>query len=385
MSEKIEEQQSTSCSSKIFTNEEREMKITEIDKLLAEGKRLEMAKSYEEAVDKFELATTLATEFFGSFAPECYLPVLYFGKMLTQIARIESSDKPFSNKLELDSNDIEINDKCEEEISINETKEEENITDKNLEDGNETIQTEKEKQDEEGEEDEEDIEENDLAWDWLEIARQICEKQEQNNLWLERKSDAFFALGEFLTISEEFDQAINEFENSLRVRQTIFLPSDRRIAEVLYMLGLTYANKDDFIKAAEYFEQTKTSLESTIEESEKQLIEEEKKGNQEAIAKLKSEILELKNVVEAVVEKIIDSKGSAESRARQLAAAAGLIGEKLNLLSAGQPEPVVDDVTALLQRKTPKKRAAAENGNEKENGNKLAKIDEIEEEQKEFN
>jgi hypothetical protein len=30
------------------------------------------------------------------------------------------------------------------------------------------------------------------------------------------------------------------------------------------MMGLTYANKDDFAKAAEYFERAKTVLENTI-------------------------------------------------------------------------------------------------------------------------
>ena len=66
---------------------------------------------------------------------------------------------------------------------------------------------------------------------------------------------------------------------------------------------------------------------------------------------------------------------SAESRARQLAAAANLIGKQFNFLNVERRE-AVNDVTALLQHKTPKKRAA-ENGKENEEERiKLAKIDE---------
>jgi len=48
------------------------------------------------------------------------------------------------------------------------------------------------------------------------------------------------------------------------VSKEIYKPSDRRIAEVLYMMGLTYANNDDFTKASEYFERAKDVLENTI-------------------------------------------------------------------------------------------------------------------------
>lgn len=358
-----------------------------------------MAKSYEDAVDKFELATNTATKFFGDFAPECYLPALNYGKMLTQIARIESDNKPFTQKLGVgnDDNENEVENeedkvaetteneesqddgKCEEETQVkDEEKDEEEKNKEENDEGNETKQTENEKE-ENDEEEEEDTEDdgNDLAWDWLEVARQICEKQEKTHFWLERKSDAFFALGEFLTVAEEFDQAISEFEKALRVRQEIYKPSDRRIAEVLYMMGLTYGNNDDFTKAAEYFERAKAVLESTIEDREKDLSNEETKENQELVSKFKAEIEELKGLVVAIAEKMTDSTESAKSRACQLAAAVNMIGKKLNSSNIEQKQEEVNDVTALLQHKTPKKRVA-ENGkeNNEEIKAKLAKIDE---------
>ncbi|CAK5078293.1 unnamed protein product [Meloidogyne enterolobii] len=395
MSEKLEEQQMSSGSSKSSDNEERDKKIAEIDKLLAEGKKLELVQLYEEAVDKFELATNTATEFFGDFAPECYLPALNYGKMLTQIARIESVNKPFTEKLgagnENNENETENEDEdkiaTENEGSQDDGKGEENqLSEKKVEggndeeengEGNETKQTENgnEENAEEENEDTED-EENELAWDWLEVARQICEKQEQTHFWLERKSDAFFALGEFLTVAEEFEQAISEFEKALHVRQEIYKPSDRRIAEVLYMMGLTYANNDDFIKSSEYFERAKNVLENTIEDREKDLSEEETKHNQELVSKLKGEIEELQGLVLAIKEKMTDSTESAKSRACQLADAVNMIGKKLNSSNIEQQNQEVNDVTALLQHKAPKKRAA-ENGKENdETKTKLAKIDE---------
>lgn len=194
---------------------------------------------------------------------------------------------------------------------------------------------------------------------------------------MERKSDAFFALGEFLTVAEEFEQAISEFEKALHVRQEIYKPSDRRIAEVLYMMGLTYANNDDFTKASEYFERAKNVLENTIEDREKDLSKEEIKHNQELVSKLKGEVEELQGLVLAIKEKMTDSTESAKSRACQLADAVNMIGKKLNSSNIEQQnQEEVNDVTALLQHKTPKKRAA-ENGKENdETKTKLAKIDE---------
>ena len=73
----------------------------------------------------------------------------------------------------------------------------------------------------------------------------------------------------------------------------------------------------------------------------------------------------------------IDSTESAKSRACQLADAVNMIGKKLNSSNIEQQnQEEVNDVTALLQHKTPKKRAA-ENGKENdETKTKLAKIDE---------
>ncbi|KAL3088751.1 hypothetical protein niasHS_009113 [Heterodera schachtii] len=191
---------------------------------------------------------------------------------------------------------------------------------------------------EEADEDGGDEDDGQIAWESLEVARKICENQiksDQAKLWTERKSDVLVALGDCMTVTENFPLALEEFTSALAIRKELFGEADRRTAEVYFWIGRTHKLMDDFKTAAEHFENAKKVLEAVIAAKER----------------------ELKERGEENCDKPVDSIDTTE-KARG-GAKAMLQPLLMQVISANGNTPLeANDVTGMLKRKAVKRTLA---------------------------
>ncbi|KAL3110787.1 hypothetical protein niasHT_016742 [Heterodera trifolii] len=368
-----------------------------LDKLLAEGHKLMLAQSFCDASVVLCKAAELSSKFFGDFAPQSFLPHFNYGKALIEVARLESlpikppvedidesdeEDEEEEQSEELKSKsgtekevveDQQQQKKTEEQKEKTEEKGGEKGTDECAEerDGGEkqdevekadnemaevTLKTDNE---EEADEDGGDEDDGQIAWESLEVARKICENQmkdDQAKLWTERKSDVLVALGDCMTVTENFPLALEEFTSALVIRKELFGEADRRTAEVYFWIGRTHKLMDDFKTAAEHFENAKKVLEAVIAAKEREL----KERGEENCDSLSQELEELKDTVKGVEEKVQDAVDSiVQQRKRDEAMKAMLQPLLMQVISANANTPLeVNDVTGMLKRKAVKRTLA---------------------------
>ncbi|XP_067997710.1 nuclear autoantigenic sperm protein isoform X2 [Melanerpes formicivorus] len=174
-------------------------------------------------------------------------------------------------------------------------------------------------EDKESEEDE--IGNLELAWDMLELAKLIYKRQETKEAQL-HAAQAHLKLGEVSIESENYTQAIEEFQACLALQQKYLEAHDRLLAESHYQLALAYHYNSQFEeavvqfgKSVEVIDKRMAMLTERIKKAENGSPEDEK------------EIEELKGLLPEIKEKIEDSKESQKSaRVAELALKATLVG-----------------------------------------------------------
>ncbi|XP_009698759.1 PREDICTED: nuclear autoantigenic sperm protein [Cariama cristata] len=174
-------------------------------------------------------------------------------------------------------------------------------------------------EDKESEEDE--IGNLELAWDMLELAKVIYKRQETKEAQL-HAAQAHLKLGEVSIESENYTQAIEEFQACLALQQKYLEAHDRLLAESHYQLALAYHYNSQFDeavlqfgKSVEVIDKRMAMLTERIKKAESGSPEDEK------------EIEELKGLLPEIKEKIEDAKESQKSaRVAELALKATLVG-----------------------------------------------------------
>ncbi|KAG6928288.1 nuclear autoantigenic sperm protein [Chelydra serpentina] len=174
-------------------------------------------------------------------------------------------------------------------------------------------------EDKESEEDE--VGNLELAWDMLELAKVIYKRQETKEAQL-HAAQAHLKLGEVSIESENYAQAIEEFQACLALQQKYLEAHDRLLAESHYQLALAYHYNSQFdeailqfSKSVEVIDKRMVMLTERIKKAEGGSTEDEK------------EIEELKGLLPEIKEKIEDSKESQKSaRVAELALKATLVG-----------------------------------------------------------
>ncbi|KAM6305360.1 nuclear autoantigenic sperm protein [Aegotheles albertisi] len=212
----------------------------------------------------------------------------------------------------------EKDDLVEEGEETEESEEEDKENDK-AEDDKENELTVEDKSLQESEEDE--IGNLELAWDMLELAKVIYKRQETKEAQL-HAAQAHLKLGEVSIESENYTQAIEEFQACLALQQKYLEAHDRLLAESHYQLALAYHYNSQFDeavvqfgKSVEVIDKRMAMLTERIKKSESGSPEDEK------------EIEELKGLLPEIKEKIEDSKESQKSaRVAELALKATLVG-----------------------------------------------------------
>ncbi|XP_063856563.1 nuclear autoantigenic sperm protein-like [Scylla paramamosain] len=92
-------------------------------------------------------------------------------------------------------------------------------------------------------EEEEEVTTLQCAWEWLDVARVIFDKQEETPEVVKKRAQIRLSLGEVCMESEDYEGAINEFKQCLQMQESALEKDDRSLAERHYQLGLVYTGR----------------------------------------------------------------------------------------------------------------------------------------------
>ncbi|ESP05629.1 hypothetical protein LOTGIDRAFT_55307, partial [Lottia gigantea] len=244
--------------------------------LMAQGKRNLICGEIPAAVNQFQDACQLLSKNYGEMAKECAEAYFCYGRSLLDLARMETG--VLGNALQGAEKTEEKSEKTEEEIvkekSYKEAKKAEDKTEK-TEEGMDTTENQekpeekkedgKEKKSEEAkpEEDPDDVSNLQLAWEMLELAKMIYLKDETKEAQL-RAAEAHLKLGEVSLETEQYDQAIADFKDCLKLQEKHLEPEDRLLAESHYQLGLAYGFMKQFEQSIDHYRAAIKTIESKI-------------------------------------------------------------------------------------------------------------------------
>merc|ERR1712025_164947 len=218
----------------------------------------------------------------------------------------------------------------EGESSQDEAMEEDEEVETGDETGDETAESSDEKK--EGADEKKDEEEPSnlqLAWEMLELAKIVYTKLVTDAKEDEKLRCALCGLGEVSIESENYKQAIEDFQTCLK-RQAEFPKDSRCIAETHYQLGVALGYDTQFDEAV-------TSLKSAISIIQERITNKEKEDSEEA----KKEVTDLKALVPEIEEKIKDTEDmKKEAENKKTTEGASSSGDSLGSERAAEVKPV---------------------------------------------
>ncbi|OPJ76740.1 nuclear autoantigenic sperm protein [Patagioenas fasciata monilis] len=160
-----------------------------------------------------------------------------------------------------------------------------------------------------------------LAWDMLELAKVIYKRQETKEAQL-HAAQAHLKLGEVSIESENYTQAIEEFQACLALQQKYLEAHDRLLAESHYQLALAYHYNSQFDEAVLQFGKSIEVIDKRMA-----MLTERMQKTENGSPEDEKEIEELRGLLPEIREKIEDSKESQKSaRVAELALKATLAG-----------------------------------------------------------
>lgn len=136
-----------------------------------------------------------------------------------------------------------------------------------------------------------------VAWEVLELAKKIYQKQGEDGK--RHLAETLIALGEISLESENFSAAIEDMKQGLEIQKTLFEKDSRKVAESYYKLGIAYSTDSQIDESIESFNGSLEYLRNRIEKLEKI---EDKKDN------IEEEINDIKSLIPDIEEKITDMK-----------------------------------------------------------------------------
>ncbi|XP_052573834.1 nuclear autoantigenic sperm protein isoform X2 [Peromyscus californicus insignis] len=339
---------------------------SEAKKLLGLGQKHLVMGDIPSAVNAFQEAASLLGKKYGETANECGEAFFFYGKSLLELARMENG--VLGNALEgvhveeeeektEDESLVENNDNVDETEG---SEEEDKENDKAEETPNESVLENKSLQENE----EEEIGNLELAWDMLDLAKIIFKRQETKEAQL-YAAQAHLKLGEVSVESENYIQAVEEFQACLSLQEQYLEAHDRLLAETHYQLGLAYGYNSQYDEAVAQFGKS-------IEVIEKRMavLNEQMKEAEGSFTEYEKEIEELKELLPEIREKIEDAKESQQSgNVAELALKATLVessssgftpggaGASVSLIASRKPTDgasssnCVTDISHLVRKK----------------------------------
>merc|ERR1712025_653984 len=333
---------------------------------LSEGKRHLLVGEIPDAVSSLAIACELLSKQFGETHKECAYAYFYYGKSLLDMARLENG--VLGNALEGVpeggdiGNDSQVEDpekmtedersavesKVKEALDYNyqtcelekEQMEAENATDDEGEDEYKSSQdasvpmeedpadnqktsnglpTTTEEKVDDGEEEPGNLQQ---SWEMFELAKLIYKREfeteaaEKKVEVVKKISDSLLHLGEISIKNENYEQALGDIGECLKIRQEHFPVDSRSIAEAHYQLGMAQSQSGKFTEA-------KASLTMANEVLQARLAGLKKMESSEFLGKEIADLTELIKEVEAKVADFEEMKAQVTKKMKGLTKEAG--------------------------------------------------------------
>merc|ERR1712212_170885 len=268
-----------------------------------------------EAVEDLSEVCAIFAKIHGEDSVECAEPFLLYGKALLEMSKIESivldnafegfnfdgeDEKPdfsqFENPEDLGKDEVgEIDLQVEDAFDIN-FAEHDRIASIHIgDDIYEEVESEDDSDEEEPEDEDkpdgEDVGHLELAWEVLELARNISGKHGKTDI----EAEAFHYLGEVSLEDNNYPQAIEDLSKSLTIKTNVAPAGSRSLAETHYQLGIAYAWSGEWAKA-------EASLTSAISVLTARFSTHpaEKEGLENIVHEIKGRIADLKDMEKGV-------------------------------------------------------------------------------------
>ncbi|XP_018014399.1 histone-binding protein N1/N2 isoform X2 [Hyalella azteca] len=183
--------------------------------------------------------------------------------------------------------------------------------------------------DEDTQESEEDVPSLQLAWEVLELAKTIYEKNanlsEEENTKL---SQVYLKLGEVSLENENYPESINMYSACLKIQESILEADDRWLAETHYQLGLAHSLADNFDVAVEHLQSAISVIEARIKNVSQKLEKDNIKISDDLETSslsseqklMVSDVRELQKLLPELQEKMTDIKDTKASFTEKLKA-----------------------------------------------------------------
>ncbi|KAG6864847.1 hypothetical protein C0991_006788 [Blastosporella zonata] len=391
-----------------------------IESAIEHAKRAFALKKFEQAIEHYATALELMTQKVGEDSPETADLYFSYGKALLENAISQSSvlgKEQGEDGHEEEAAPVGTNGKGPILSFSGDAEELDGDDDpaidlfaqaaKTIAEAEATGEGEDEDEDEDGEP-EDDF---NAAWEVLDLARAIYDKQkdevddEEVRLKL---ADTYIALGDVSLETEKFDQAITDYQAGLDLKTQLLPISSRQIAEAHYklsmVLDLTPGRLSDAIVQAE---KALASVESRLAELRDGLSgqlppipQEEEKPNPKGKGKstgsrlvrddlvqkmsktqIEAEVKELSELKEDLALKVEELKTAPNESADGLTSAPAMAAQALDKeLNAGSSAtsgaaPAVNDLTSMVKKKKPTEKRKAAADAESSTTEKKARID----------
>ncbi|XP_020371923.1 nuclear autoantigenic sperm protein isoform X2 [Rhincodon typus] len=153
-----------------------------------------------------------------------------------------------------------------------------------------------------------------LAWEMLELAKVIFKRQESKEIQL-CAAQAYLKLGEVGIESENYIQAIEDFHECLTIQEKHLEAHNRLLAETHYQLGLAYSLNNQYDFSLKHFKESFNVIEKRLAMLTERIEKAEEKGKSpakdtDAVSEDKREVEELKELLPEIKAKIEDSEES---------------------------------------------------------------------------
>lgn len=217
-------------------------------KKIIEGKQLQAKGDIQGAVSCFADAAAQLSQTYGDLDPNCAEAFHLYGTALLEIVKSDTSfmNEESAPKDDEDGEDDEDGDDDDEGAA-----------------GPPSSKGAKEEEEDISAGDDEEINDLQLAWEYLEIARIIYEKDPSSVSQL-KLAWVHYDLGEFKLETGDFPWAVDEFRKCLAIRERHCPPDDRLLAEVRYSLGCSEQHAKNFQEALREYGAAKLIMQRNI-------------------------------------------------------------------------------------------------------------------------